>query len=266
MARTVAVFSLGGAPGVTTFAMALASVWPGKAGAVLLEADAAGGDIAAWRRLPTSPGLVDLAAAARHEQTPGAQALALLAHAQTLPGGLPVCVAPATAERAGGAVRLLSQHPRVLAARTGPAAVMDLGRLVPRSPTAQLAVAADTAVLLVHDDLAQLRRVKEAAAALAAGFGELGLVVRDGRDSDTEIAQAVELPVWGRVPTDAKGAAFVRGERAGRRPGRWPLLNAAAALARRLADGGATASAVAGPPAAVVPPAAPPAPTATGRA
>ncbi|RCV57480.1 hypothetical protein [Marinitenerispora sediminis] len=178
MPRTVALFSLGGAPGVTTVALALAGTWPEEAGAVLLEADAAGGDVATWHRLPPSPGLTDLAAAARRRPAGPATATGPGEHAQGLPGGLSVCVAPVTADRAGGAVRLLADASPMLATGPGPAVVTDLGRLTPRSPTAHLARHADTALLLTRDDTAQLRRVKESVPAFAVGALAQRLVER----------------------------------------------------------------------------------------
>src|SRR5699024_5236667 len=85
MTRTVALFSLGGAPGVTVAALAMAAVWPAPSGAALIEADASGGDIAAWQRLQPSPGITDLAAAVRHRGA-GPQADPH-SYTQTLPGG-----------------------------------------------------------------------------------------------------------------------------------------------------------------------------------
>ncbi|TDQ55104.1 hypothetical protein [Actinorugispora endophytica] len=237
MTRTVALFSLGGAPGVTTLSMALASVWPGEAGAVLVEADASGGDIATRYRLHASPALIDLAAAARRGPAENGGATGgPLAHSQALPGGLPVCAAPTTADRANGAVELLAQNPGILGADQAPAVVVDLGRLAPRSPAARLAMAADVVVLVVQDDLAQLRRVKDSAAAFREAFRDLRVVVRTGADSTSEIAEATGLPVAERIGRDDKAAAFLRGERNDRRPHKRPLFKTAAVLARRLAE------------------------------
>ena len=69
MRRLVAVASVKGAPGVTTTALALAAAWPaavdGGVRPVVVEADAAGGDVAARLGLPHAPGLLDVAVAAR---------------------------------------------------------------------------------------------------------------------------------------------------------------------------------------------------------
>ncbi len=42
----VAVASVKGSPGVTTLCVALAACWPDPAGAIVVEADPAGGDVA----------------------------------------------------------------------------------------------------------------------------------------------------------------------------------------------------------------------------
>ncbi|WP_304455289.1 hypothetical protein [Nocardiopsis sp. YSL2] len=233
MSRTVALFSLGGAPGVTLAATALAAVWPEESGAVLVEADASGGDVGAWRTLQTSPGLTDLAAALRHGADGGYRA-GPAEHAQTLPGGLPVCPAPASPDRADGAVRLLAQNTASLAAAPGAVTVLDLGRLAPRTATAHLAAHADTALLLARDDLAQLRRVQESAAYLFELVPGLRTVITGGRGSTAEIAEAVGVPVWGRLPEDRRSAAFLRGEKGLRRPERRPLFRAAASLSHAL--------------------------------
>ncbi|WP_017569866.1 P-loop NTPase family protein [Nocardiopsis halotolerans] len=232
MSRTVALFSLSGSPGVTCAAMAVAAVWPGGAGAVLVEADASGGDVATWRHLPPDPGLTGLAAAVRHGGSSGAD---LGAHTQTLPGGLAVCPAPVTADRAGGVVRLLAQNPAALTSGDGPAVVLDLGRLGPGSAASDLAARADTALLVVSDDLAQLRRAKEASEALRQTLPTLRTVVSGGSGGVREVRDALGPDVWGRFPDDPRSTAFLRGEANPRKPHRRPFLRAAARLAGDLA-------------------------------
>jgi hypothetical protein len=151
-----------------------------------------------------------------------------------------VCPAPASPDRADGAVRLLAQNTDSLAAAPGPVTVLDLGRLAPRTATAHLAAHADTALLLARDDLAQLRRVQESAAYLFETLPGLRTVITGGRGSTAEIAEAVGVPVWGRLPEDRGSAAFLRGERNLRRPGRRPLFRAAASLSHALAQDAAS--------------------------
>ncbi len=54
----IAVCSLKGSPGVTTWALALAACWPRPASAVLVECDPSGGSLAARFGLAPAPGLV----------------------------------------------------------------------------------------------------------------------------------------------------------------------------------------------------------------
>lgn len=225
----IVVFSLGGAPGVTTIALGVAAAWPEPVPTVVVEADASGGDVAAWRRLPTSPGVVELAAAART----GAAAAPALSFTQVLAGGQRVCVAPVGADTAAGAVDLLARHPAVLSA-PGAVTVVDAGRLAPRSPAARLAAWADTALLVVGDDLAQLKRAQTTLPALREGLGRLGLVVTGTGTSDGQIYEALGVPVLQRLPTDVRSAAFLRGQAGLTRAGRRPLLRGLGRLAQAL--------------------------------
>ena len=92
----VAVLSVKGSPGVTTFAVALAARWPAPYRPVLVEADPSGGDLATRFSLNPTPGLLSLAAAARRSADPAM----VWQHAQGLPGGLPLVAAPPDADRA----------------------------------------------------------------------------------------------------------------------------------------------------------------------
>src|SRR5271155_3710750 len=89
--------------GVTTFATGLAMVWPGERQRLLVEADPAGGILAAAAGLKPEPGLVSLAAAARRHDEPGVA----FEHCQALPGGIPVRARPPGPERARPALGML---------------------------------------------------------------------------------------------------------------------------------------------------------------
>ena len=56
--------------GVTTLALSLAATWPAEQRMLLVEADPAGGTLAASARWPSEPSLVSLAAAARRGGDP----------------------------------------------------------------------------------------------------------------------------------------------------------------------------------------------------
>ncbi|WP_017587167.1 hypothetical protein [Nocardiopsis ganjiahuensis] len=231
MTRTVAVFSLGGAPGVTSVGMALAAVWPGESPGLLVEADPAGGAVAVWRRVPTEPGLTSLAAATR-----GGGGADPDQHTQALPGGLLVCPAPVTGDPAEGAVRLLGRQPLELGAVSAPVVVLDLGRLTASSPARALVPAADHTVLVVSERLTDLRRAREHLLAPSFPTRDLRIVVSGGRGGVGQIVGALGTAVWGRIPDDLRSAEFLRGERDLARPQRRPLFRAAGRLARALAE------------------------------
>ncbi|GAB3474729.1 hypothetical protein [Nocardiopsis coralliicola] len=234
MTRVIVLFSLAGAPGTTTLSTALAAAWPEEVPTLLVEADASGGDVAAWHRMAASPGLVELAAASRSTDIPAGSDV-MAGCTQLLPGGQRVCPAPSSGAQAGAAVDLLAGRPEVLRAAADPIVVVDAGRLAPRSAAARLAAAADAAVLVVSDDLGQLRRARDALPGLHAGIARLGLAVVGGRESSGEIVEALDTPVWARIPHDGRGAGVVRGESAPSRRRRRSLFTAARALARALA-------------------------------
>lgn len=228
----VAVFSLAGAPGVTTLTLALATTWPVREPVWMVEADACGGDVAAWWRLPAWPGVVDLAAASRSGQDH--ETINMAACSQVLPGGLRVCVAPSTADRTAGAVGLLAHNPKAL--QGDQATLADLGRVAPDAASAALLEVADAAVLVTSGDVAQLKRVREAVPGLRVRCAHLGLAVVGPTRTSTEIADAVGLPVWARVPHDPRTAAFLIGRGQVRRPHRRPLIRQARALGHTLTE------------------------------
>ena len=82
------MFSLKGSPGVTTLSCLLAATWPDPAPVVVVEADPAGGDLAARFGLSSTMGWSSLEAAVRR----GGAASPLEPHLQQLPGGLAVLV------------------------------------------------------------------------------------------------------------------------------------------------------------------------------
>lgn len=226
----IALFSLSGAPGVTTLSLALASVWPDPDPVRVVEADASGGDVAVRWGLPTYPGLLEVAAAAR----PGQDLELPTDGIQVLPGGLRVCVAPPTAERTAGALELLAHNPKALNGRGQGCTVVDLGRVAPGSVSTALLAAVDVAVLVVPGEAAHLKRVKEAVPDLFVHAPRVGLAVVDAERSAAEITHAVGLPVWALVPHDPKTARFLVGRGEVRRVHRRPLIKAARTLAQHL--------------------------------
>lgn len=210
----VAVLSLKGSPGATTFAVALAARWPATARAVVVEADPSGGDLGMRFALTSTPGLVSLAAAARR----GGDADLVLRHTQQLPGGLPVVAAPPDAEQARAALFALAPDAtgglgvlRAAANRPGTVVVVDCGRVDPGSPVLSIVRSADAVVLLSRahaDDLAHLPRRLPTVGRWSPN--PVLLLVGEGYHG-AEVARELGVPPLGRVPHDPNGAAVLCG-------------------------------------------------------
>lgn len=150
----IAVTSVKHSPGATTLALALVAAWvgdPARAGlpAVLVEADPAGGDLAARVGLPREPGLATLAASARH---PGS-ALDVAAHAQSLPAGGWLVAGPASPDSAEAAVATVALR-LAPALRESGLAVVDCGRWAKGSEAEPILFMADVVLVIVRPDVA----------------------------------------------------------------------------------------------------------------
>jgi hypothetical protein len=223
----VAVGSVKGSPGATTLAVALTALWP-QQGAVVVEADCAGGDLGARCWLPDTPGLASLATAAR------TGAVTLADHVARLPCGADAVVAPAGRQAATVAVGLLAEAAtRVWASQRH--IILDVGRLDPGSPSAALIDAADTLLITTGGDEGSLLRLAEAG--LFRVPASLVLIGGSGHAA-SEIAAVVGLPVSAVLPWDVRAVPVLWGERA---PGpawtRRGLPAAVRALAGRLVPG-----------------------------
>lgn len=229
----IALCSLKGSPGVTTTAVGLAARWPDGQDHVVVECDPAGGDLAARFRLPTTPGLVSLAAAARRS----ADASRLLQHCQRLPAGLAVVPGPIGAEQARAALAIVAANDasmlRSTAGRPDVAVIVDCGRVDPGSPALPLIQAADAMLLLsrAHDD--ELSHVAGKLSAATTWNSNPSLVLVGGSYSIAEVERELGISVFGRLPDDPKGAAVLCGRRrTGPGPQRSALGRAATRLAR----------------------------------
>jgi hypothetical protein len=209
----VALAAAKASPGVTTTAVALAAVWPRPRAVLVVEADPAGGDLAARFGLASEPGLVTLAAARRGAAT----AATVAAHAQALPGGLRVVAGPPGGEQAAAALGLLGPElPAGLAGLDDVDVLADLGRLDPASPALPVARAADLLVLVTRPVLAELQHLAHRAAVLRQGCRALALVVVGaGPYPPGEVAGALGVQVVGVLPADPRGAGLLGGVPAG---------------------------------------------------
>ncbi|MGW5721929.1 carbon monoxide dehydrogenase maturation protein [Amycolatopsis sp. NPDC003865] len=213
----IALASVKGSPGVTTFTLALAASWPTEVRRVVVECDPAGGDLAQRFGLAASPGLLSLAAAARQPVDPDV----VWSHTQPLPGGLQVMPGPSGGQQARAALSTLTSPSSPLysaACRPAVAMFADCGRLDPCSPAEAVIRHAD--VLLVisgtySDELAHLAtRVHE----LGRTAARACLVLAGRGHSTHAVERELGVPVMARIPYDPGAAARYTGRAAiGRR-------------------------------------------------
>ena len=158
---TIAVIGGKGSPGATTLALALAIVATATrhGDALLVEADPAGGDIAARCGIPLDPGLLTLAASGRR----GLDQSIVERHAQRLPCGVLALVGPTSDQHAtttlaaiGGALG------RTLETAQAPV-VIDAGRWDARSPAAELVAFASVALLVLRPTIEGVEHARYAA-------------------------------------------------------------------------------------------------------
>jgi len=224
----IAVGSVKGSPGVSTFCLALAARWPGTGRRVLAECDPAGGDLAARYGLPLSPGLVSLTAAHRGgDAGAGAPMESVWWHTQVLPGGLSVLVAPPGGQQTRAALATLAAagaHPLVRAA-TDPEAVVivDAGRLDAGSPALGLVRAADQLLLLSHATASDLAHLAARLEEVSGWSDRVGLLLLGDGYPDAEVTRELGLSVMARIPSDPVEAATLTGRTP---PRRRPLTRA----------------------------------------
>ncbi|WP_347177109.1 hypothetical protein [Parafrankia sp. EAN1pec] len=213
--------SLKASPGATTLSLALADRWPtGDGEPLVVEADPAGGDLAARFGLLPGRGLVTLAAAGRRG---GGQARPVEGHVHELPGGLQVIAAPAGAEQASQVLGELDGGGWALlwsAARTGGRTVIvDCGRIDPRSPAGPALRAADVLLLVVRardDELAHLAARMHVVQGWELPAWYVVVVAQPNRTPDyrvREIARVLGSRVLGPVPYDTTAAEVLAGHR-----------------------------------------------------
>ncbi|MEV2272905.1 hypothetical protein [Nonomuraea africana] len=214
----IGVASVKGSPGVTAFALALASTWPGNA--ILAELDASGGDLAGYYRLQPDPGVASLATEIRRER----DAEVLARHTQTLPRGLKVIAAPPRPAQAHAAISALAPllpelFPKLLRETT---LIADLGRLT--GPSTELAGSADRLLVLARPHLTDLAHLDS-----LPPHAELVLVGR-GPYPPREVTDALGLKVRAHLRHDPAAQAFLEGRRRSSR-----LVRAARQLSTTLA-------------------------------
>ncbi len=235
----IALCSVHGSPGVTTLALALATLWPDPAQTrrLIVEVDPAGGDLAMRLHLPTTPGLASLAAAARRAPRPAV----VWEHTHTLPGGALVLLAPPGSGHTRAALHILTsaQPPLLPAAAREPDVVVlaDCGRVDPGTPAEAIARHADALVLLTGTRGEDLTHTAARLSELARWTPRPGLLLTGDGYPTAEVERELGVPTIGRLPHDPSAAAALTGHRPppARRRRTGGLARHIAALARTLA-------------------------------
>jgi hypothetical protein len=183
---------------------------------LLVEADPAGGTLAAAAGFPAEPSLVSLAAAVRRTD---AVELAIT-HTHALPGGAVVLTAPATAEQSERALALLTRFLGHLG-EIDADVILDCGRLSPlaeavaserepRSNTERF-LAAEVAIIATRAQLPDLHALggflDQPRLATARRDGRIHLVlIGSGPYGENEITEVLGAPVVAHLPFEADTA------------------------------------------------------------
>jgi len=232
-----AVGSVRGAPGATTLALALSLELAGRSRQVLLmEADPAGGVLAARLGIPISPGLVDITAAAHH------RAIIEVAEHNVQQLTLTLCVlpSPSSARQASAALDALVPDLAPLLTETTGDVVVDVGRLLAGSPSTRLADTADVVVLVVRPVVSELAALVPRLRELRDDGAECVVAVVDAppRSPEEPASPAEVVDVLRgaaqvvRLPHDPLAVRLLFADAAGRR---WPRTRLAVAVSQ-LAD------------------------------
>ena len=203
---TIALVAAKGSPGVTTLActMVLARA---KQGAVLVEADAHGGDLALIHGVSQSPGLAELAARARRTAWGSADPLA--PYIRPLAGGvLAAVLAPVDAGAVRAALDVLADRADLFApGQSGRTLVFDIGRAEHDGPGWTWLTTCDRVLLVARTDLTGLAHATALAERLRRSVDHAALALIDtGPYPPAEAEAVLGLPVAGLLPFRPKQA------------------------------------------------------------
>ena len=228
----VVLLSAKGSPGVTTAAVALAAGWPADRSAVVVEADVAGGDLAATCGLAIDPGLGSLASAGRH----GFDSDTLLAHSQILPCGIRAVVGPPSDSEAAAALEALRTNLEPALASSPIDVLADCGRFSSDETLETLLAHADLGLIVTRPTLAGVEHVAARLTVIRSMTPHVELLLVGERPyPPAEVAETLGCQVAGVVPDDARGAQSLFS------PGGvnswWGARSALVRSARSIADG-----------------------------
>lgn len=224
-----------GSPGVTTGAVALASVWPQQA--LLAECDPSGADVPYWlpgpggNPLVRGRGLVSLAGAVRGPIEPGL----VWEHTQDLDGGLPVLVGPAGPEQSEAMGSAWTPISGLLAGLPDTDVIADCGRVLGNGPAVPVLRRAGLIIVLARDTVCGVAHLRHGLGSIAQTVNASGssangsalsrmavVMIAERRQAERSceqvrqvLSEAVGLgsvPVVGALHFDVEGAAGLSGQ------------------------------------------------------
>lgn len=217
--------------GATTAAMALAAAAVDGAPPLLVEADPAGGDLAATTGASLDPGLLTLAAAGRRGLTEDA----VLAHTQHLDSRVAVLFAPVSPVQAAGALAEIGSHLGPVLAGVDRLVVIDAGRRSRSPAQGALLSCADVTLVVVRPTVAGVEHLRVRLAELASVTRRVTVVTIGERPYHVEeIAEAVDVEVLGALAWDPRGAHTLLTGTASRALRRTPLVRSARSVLDRV--------------------------------
>lgn len=229
----VSVASRRGSPGATTFAVLLAASMPVDRTRFLIEADPAGGVLAArWHEvagLTWEPGLLELASSRSKLDVE-----LLRSHSQRLTPELRILPGRSVPQQVDAALgNLGAEGAHALARLPDTPVVADLGRLSAGSPSLVLARASEITLLVFRPHLEEVQAVLLAVADLQAEGITVGLVaVGDRPYHPADVAERAEVDFFVQLPDDPKSSdLFFRNGFAWRGLKRSPLARATQSIA-----------------------------------
>lgn len=223
--NTIGFFSAKGAPGTTTTALLVASLWPRPA--LLADCDPDGGDVGV--RIPTPDGrpldlfrgMLSLLPVARRSLDPQT----LLEHAQATLGGGEVLVGLSGPEQAVAGGPVWATLADAFAELGSHDVVLDLGRLDSRSPVLPLALSCQIVVCVVQSSLsgvfasrARLRTLLPSLVGMDGSGPTVGILIQAADQQEADSAASVfqsEFPnvvYLGHLVTDRNGARIFDGQ------------------------------------------------------
>jgi hypothetical protein len=189
--------------GATTTALALASAGVDIGSPLLVEADPAGGDLAASTGLSLEPGLLTLAANGRHSL----DASTVDSHCQHLNTDVSLLFAPMSRVQAVGALAEIGFRLAPVLAGLDRLVVVDAGRWEQAAPQRPLLMSSDITLVVVHPTVAGVEHFRARMSELLDVGCRVAIVTIGERPYRTEeVADATGTEVAGALAWDPRGA------------------------------------------------------------